>query len=577
MNFKSIRSTIWIPPLVVFLAVMTVVLSSFFITRSTVANERENELVKYAARVEDDITGRLRVFEETLRSGNGLFVSTDNVTSKTWGQFIEASNVLERYPGAQGIGYAAVVNKNDIPSFEKQQRESNHVDFTFFPTGVRDMYTSIIYLEPLDSRNKRAIGYDMSSEETRRAAMIAARDSGEPKISGAVRLRQENGDDEQLGFLIYIPQFARTNLMTVDERQDALEGYVYAVFRSETFFGALFSEATRAGAAFSIVAENRPLESLYNTPNYSEIVDNEHQEIKRTLNVDGANWVISYVYQPSVLLPQSLSARPSGVLFFGSFAAILLTVIIFQLLRSKTNQLLLEKERETNDAKDSLLSIASHQLRTPATGVKQYLGMVLQGFVGDISTQQQSMLDKAYESNERQLKTINDVLYLARIDSARLVLSKTNIVLQDLITSIVDEQQEDIDSNQHTLALRLPKKSIKVYADEHMLRMAIENLLTNAVKYTKEKGKIQLSLKETKKEVSVEVKDNGVGIADDDLNLLFKEFTRIKNELSKSVSGTGIGLYLAKHLMELHDGDIRCVSKIGKGTTFTLILPKSIS
>jgi signal transduction histidine kinase len=253
--------------------------------------------------------------------------------------------------------------------------------------------------------------------------------------------------------------------------------------------------------------------------------------------------------------------------------AMLIALTVWLVLASKANELLLEQERGINDAKDNLLSLASHQLRTPATGVKQYLGLLLQGFAGDISPRQHDIIEKAYEGNERQLKTINDILYLARLGSGRIILTKTAFSMRELIYDVVHELSDEIEEKQHKIIIKAPKRQPKFIGDEHMIRMAVENMLTNAVKYSHKKGRIIVQATVSKGEMRVSVQDNGVGIPQDQQEHMFQQFVRIENELSIAVGGTGIGLYVVQNIADLHDGRVEVTSQVGKGSTFTLILP----
>jgi signal transduction histidine kinase len=243
------------------------------------------------------------------------------------------------------------------------------------------------------------------------------------------------------------------------------------------------------------------------------------------------------------------------------------------LLRSRARDLYVQKEKAVELAKDELLSLASHQLRTPATGVKQYVGMVLQGFAGRVPKQQQSLLEKAYASNDRQLRIINEILHLAKIDAGRIVLAKQPTNLNELISDIVGEQKQDIDAANHKIKVKLPEKPIAIVADAHILRMAIENVLSNSIKYTPRGGKIRIEVRRVKTKAYVIITDNGVGIAARDMEKIFRQFSRLHNEMSQTVGGTGIGLYLAKHLIELHRGTIEVESEPGQGSTFTIKLP----
>lgn len=574
---QNIKNAYLIPVAAVFGAVMLVVVLSAGSARIALVEDAEDIVVSRERVIESALVNRLNIYEEAARAATGLFV-LDDVTKSDWNNFVETSGVLERYPGVHGFGYAEVVSGSELAAFEASGREQINPRFNVYPEAQKDDYVVAKFIEPMDERKSRAVGYDISSEEERKNTFEKARDTGITQMTNAVQLVRENSAEEQQpGFLMFIPQYqAGAPIDTEQQRRDAIDGYVYVMFRSADFINSLSELAIEPDAqdlGFRITSQ--PNNTIYyETDNFETVRQNSSSsQVTEQRNINGATISFDMTYQAELLVPDSVRNRPTIILFFGTLVAALIAIVTFLLLRGKANQLALETERSVNDAKDSLLSIASHQLRTPATGVKQYIGMVLQGFTGDITPQQEAMLQKAYDSNERQLKTINDILYLARIESGRIVLSKSKIYVRDMLHSLLDDLKGDFEENEHTLVLHIPKKKKSVYADEHMIRMAIENLVTNAIKYTPNGGKIEITMRHTKYGVKLHVKDNGVGIAEEDREKLFKQFSRVKNELSKSVSGTGVGLYLTKYLVELHHGTVHVKSEEGEGSTFSIYLP----
>ena len=232
-----------------------------------------------------------------------------------------------------------------------------------------------------------------------------------------------------------------------------------------------------------------------------------------------------------------------------------------------------EELQALSRSKDEFVALASHQLRTPATAVKQYLGMVLQGYVGEMSSLQRDMLEKAFESNERQLQIINQILDAARADTGKLVMTSAPFDAVAMVKGAAEEQRSQLREHNHKLILRVPKKPHTIIGDSGYLRMAIENLINNADKYTPEGGTITIAVKERWGMLRISIKDTGVGIAKEDIDKLFTKFSRIHNQLSIKAGGSGIGLYLASEIIKLHSGKISVVSKLGKGTTFTIDLP----
>lgn len=228
---------------------------------------------------------------------------------------------------------------------------------------------------------------------------------------------------------------------------------------------------------------------------------------------------------------------------------------------------------QTQTTKDELLSLASHQLRTPATAVKQYLGMILQGYAGKISDEQLKIIENAYKSNERQLETINQILYVAKADAGRLQLQKSYFNLNQLIEDVLSDISDTLKERRQKAEFKPKYVNMTVYADKQCIRMVVENLLTNASKYTHHGGKIVVSTTKKSNIAILSVTDNGVGIDFEDRSKLFKKFSRIDNELSIQAGGSGIGLYLDKLLVEMHSGHIRVVSQPKKGASFIVHLP----
>lgn len=245
---------------------------------------------------------------------------------------------------------------------------------------------------------------------------------------------------------------------------------------------------------------------------------------------------------------------------------------------SRAEALLLKHKNDElemiNKTKEEFVALASHQLRTPATAVKQYLGMVIQGYVGPISDKQAETLAKAFESNERQIQIINQILNAARVATGKLVITKTPVDLLNIVRSITNEQRPILESHSHVLKLSLPSEPVVIDADMGYIRMALENLISNADKYTPEGGTIKVTLKQTNGEVRLSVEDTGVGIRKKDMSKLFVKFSRIHNPLSIQAGGSGLGLYLAKEIIQLHGGTLRVKSVYGKGTKFTIAFPR---
>lgn len=229
--------------------------------------------------------------------------------------------------------------------------------------------------------------------------------------------------------------------------------------------------------------------------------------------------------------------------------------------------------RELDRAKDEFVSLASHQLRTPATGIKSVLATIMAEDFGPLTERQRYFLAKAAESNQRELSIIEELLNVAKADAGRLVLRPSEVDLRDVIDTIVNEQHRAIEAKKLKLTVKQPDQPVRLLADSEKLYMAIGNLVDNARKYTPEEGHITVSVHGRRGMVAVEVSDTGLGIDEDEIGQVFDRFQRARSVLAGNVEGTGLGLYLARRIVELHNGHIEVNSKKGRGTTFTLTLP----
>jgi PAS domain S-box-containing protein len=243
----------------------------------------------------------------------------------------------------------------------------------------------------------------------------------------------------------------------------------------------------------------------------------------------------------------------------------------------RTNNTLLKKQQialeALNVSKDEFISLASHQLRTPATAVKQLLGMLTQGFMGDLQPEHHSVIERAYEANERQIRIVDNLLKVAQLDAGKVKLSKKPVLIRDYLSDIVEEHAGTTAKKDQPITLEIDNSAPDSPSlDADYLRMALGNLIDNASKYSHNGSTISVKAAAPNKRLIISVADTGVGIDAADQNLLFEKFSRISNALSDKVGGSGLGLYWVKRVVELHGGTISVQSENNVGTTFTVEL-----
>lgn len=569
-----------IPTLLVFVSFLGVTAWSTYSAYQDLGKEQDRLINQTVSSTEKAMQDRLTVYEEVLKAGEAIFNASTEVTRNDWQNYTNTFDIGHQYPGLQGIGYNPVVTKDNLETYTQSIREQGFPDYHVFPEGERPIYTPIKYIEPFSGRNLQAFGYDTYSSPTRKAAFDRARDSHSPAISGKITLVQDAQEPEEPGFLMVLPVYDTNKpTATVEQRRDAISGFISAPFRTRELFGNIFSSvhSNNPNIGFRIYGGSIDTKNLlYESPTFASIKKSVRGNPVSHISIDGQDFVVQYHISPDNI-PRSVGYRPLNTLFGGFLFSAILAGLVLVLLRSRTRALAYAEAREVQQAKDDLLSLASHQLRTPATGVKQYIGMLRQGYAGRITKQQRELLDKAFQSNERQLGIIDEILHVARLDAGQIRLSISQVNVSKLLRDIVNEHREVINKRQQKIRLHLPKKPIIIESDPQYLRMVIENLLSNASKYTFKKGRIDVSLSLKDGLLTLTLKDTGVGISKQQEPLLFKKFSRIYNDLTRQTEGSGIGLYITQKIITLHGGLITVESEPNVGSIFTVVLPEKFN
>ncbi len=237
-------------------------------------------------------------------------------------------------------------------------------------------------------------------------------------------------------------------------------------------------------------------------------------------------------------------------------------------LRQSNNKL-----RKLDEAKDEFVSMASHQLRTPLTSIKGYISMVLDGDVGKITPQQRKLLGEAFTSSERMVRLISDFLNVSRIQTGKFMIDSHEVYFKALVAEEVEAMQQIAASHGMKIQYVHPKIVPHVVVDEDKTRQVIMNFIDNAIYYSPGATTITVKLKVDSKSVTLEVHDKGIGVPKNKQDRLFTKFFRADNARKQRPDGTGIGLYLAKKVIEAQGGEIIFHSHISLGSVFGFKLP----
>ncbi len=241
---------------------------------------------------------------------------------------------------------------------------------------------------------------------------------------------------------------------------------------------------------------------------------------------------------------------------------------------AKDLQLANDKLKELDQLKSEFLSLATHQIRAPLTAIKGYSSMLLEGDFGVLPPKAASSVEIVMKSCQNLINIVNDFLNISRIEQGRMVYEKSIFDIGALVNEVANEIKPNIQNAGLELQVNIKSAKQEVNADRNKIKQAISNLIDNSIKYTV-KGDISIAVFTEGNKVKVAIKDTGVGIDPQEMGKLFAKFSRTKDANKTNVIGTGLGLYIAKKMVEAHQGDIKVDSDgLGKGTTFTIELPK---
>lgn len=251
-------------------------------------------------------------------------------------------------------------------------------------------------------------------------------------------------------------------------------------------------------------------------------------------------------------------------------------VVLKEEINKATKKLRIQNKRlvEIDKAKDEFISITSHQLRTPLTGIRWATGSLIKKGAGRFSPDDLDLIKQVSRSNITLIKLLNDLLDVSRIQLGQNYnIKKQKFVFKDLLLEVLSENDYLIQEKKLVIDDKVSDFFI-IQADRAKIKQVLQNLISNACKYSKVNGKIEISVKELKKNIYIYIKDNGIGIPKNEQFNIFKKFFRSSNAHLQSVEGTGLGLYIAKEIIKAHQGKLFFKENQPNGSIFYFTLSK---
>jgi signal transduction histidine kinase/ActR/RegA family two-component response regulator len=604
--------------------VLTFGVSNYF--RQEEEYQSKKEFVLACNEIKTKIFVQINLHAQFLLSGSSFFEASKSVTREEWQLFNKFSRINENFIGVQGFGFSSIIKKEQLKNHISAIRKEGFPEYNVYPEGIRDIYTSIIFIEPFDQRNALAFGFDMFSEPVRRKAMEAARDLNMPILSGKVVLRQETKNELQAGTLMFAPVYKNATLNTIADRRAAIIGWVYSPFRMDDLMKSilggwdLYDKTSIRLKIYDdvILPENLLFDSQKNRIESGNQTNNKTQILPILFNKK--RWTLLFLEPTEKAF--IISAKTLIILIGGLIISLLLFALSYSLLVTKQRariiaerlnldlsiknqeyeqmnkslsknykKLISSKEKlkktnwqlqksivkaeESDQLKSAFLANMSHEIRTPMNGIVGFAELLK----GDnlSNEEQKNYIEIIEKSGIRLLNIINDIVDISKIEAGQMNVSfsATNVdeQMQYIHTFFMPETQDK--GIRLLLKRSLTEGETIIRTDCEKLYAILTNLVKNAIKYTV-KGTIEFGYEKKENQINFFVKDTGIGISKDRQKAIFERFIQADFNDKMARQGAGLGLAIAKAYVELLGGNIWVESEPEKGSTFYFTLPNKI-
>jgi len=292
-------------------------------------------------------------------------------------------------------------------------------------------------------------------------------------------------------------------------------------------------------------------------------------------NIEGEKQALLTMKLSSKIVDDLTNYNRNASIFLLVLTVLIIVLFLTAAVRLWDYAILYKKIKEVDQMKDEFISIASHELRTPVTGIRGYVSMILEGTFGKVSGKMEESLKIVENAASRLASLVEDLLNVSRIEQGQLAIEANPQDAGPIIKNIMAElsvqaKQKNLELKYQPHTEKLPLLNI----DSDRFKQVLINLIGNGIKYT-EKGQIEVTTQEKNngKTLEIKIKDTGLGMSAQDRERLFQKFYRVQTEKTKNITGTGLGLWITKQIIELMKGTIMIDSMEGVGTQVTLQFP----
>lgn len=585
LGIHSVRSK-WKALLILIAGLILTIIFTIAIYRQLEKQARE-QLRSISVELGAKIDARLRAHALILRAGASYMAVADTVTREDWRAFIGRLRIDVNLPGIEGMGYSVLIQPSELQEHISKVRQEGFPDYNVKPEGERDIYSSILYLEPFTDRNLRAFGYDMFSEPVRRRAMELARDNDVAMLTGKVNLVQETSVDVQSGTLMYVPYYEpEMPSSTVDERRLAIRGWVYNPYRMRDLMGGIlgrWDEEHQERVRLRIYDDSLSVDSLLYDSQPEDMTTSlvfSTRKITTPVEFNGKKWVLEFSqsYDYTIFDINVIITFISGLII--SVLLYLLALSYFK-VSNRSRQIRFQNKQlsRLNATKDKFFSIIAHDLKSPFNSIIGFSRILMEQVEKKKYNDVARYAEIIHQSSNSAMDLLMNLMEWSQSQTGRMVFKPVRFDFNELLLDVEILFKDNARLKSIEIRNEVPENMV-VYADYQMIGTVLRNLISNALKFTNPGGNITIRASEESHGHLITVSDTGIGIHREILSKLFRIDKSYSTKGTQNEKGTGLGLILCKEFVEKHGGKIWVDSNAASdapasetGSTFYFSIP----
>jgi signal transduction histidine kinase len=546
------------------------------------------------------IDGEVARSEDALRGLRAFVYASREVHADEFQRYVDSLDLAARYPSVRGVVFVSAVPARRIAAFAAAQRREGARGFTVRLAPGSDPRLAgarvrriVTFVDRANGSSSRA-GNDITARPSR-PAQDRSRDTGRAALTAKVDLIP-GARTPQPGFTLLLPVYrAGAPTFSVAQRRAALRGWLAARFRAQDFVDGVPTPRARAVRVELFDGPRADPAGLLAATTGRTAPGAQSRTV--AVAVAGRPWTLRYTALPE-FAGRSPHREPILVLISGVLLSVLLAALvrIQMVARRRADREVYERTAELRQAALELgrvntelethsreveafarlqrdfVATASHELRTPLTSILGYLELVLGSGPRELPDEARAHVQIAYRAGQRLLAIVGDLLTVDTVDAGAMEIDPEDVTLDELVAPTLLTFGPACERKGLRLVVDADGGGARVHADRDRMDQVLGNLVGNAVKFTAE-GEVRIGLRAAGDHAEIRVSDTGPGIAADELPLIFDRFFRASSSHRAATPGTGLGLTIARALVEAHGGTLAVESEVGRGTAFTIALP----